>query len=77
MTTEDDENRDWDLKLMEVQWSLNNIENRITKSKPFDIIYKYTAEGLVNNPLAAEVVKLNEQKNICAKNTDFAELLKK
>jgi len=76
MTTEDEENKDWDLKLMEVQWSLNNSENRITKTKPFEIIHKYTAEGPVNNPLAAEIAKLNERKNTSVKNINPAELLK-
>jgi hypothetical protein len=62
MTTEDEENKDWHLKLMEVQCSLNNSENRITKTKPFEIIHKYAAEGAVNNPLAAEISKLNKKK---------------
>lgn len=76
MTTEDEENKYLDLKLMEVQWSLNNSENRITKTKPFEIIHKYTAEGPVNNPLAAEIAKLNKKKNTSVKDINLAELLK-
>lgn len=48
---------------MEVQWSSNNSESQITETKPFNLVHKYLAEGLVNNSLAMEVAKLNEKKN--------------
>lgn len=56
---------------MEVQWSLNNSENRITKTKPFKII-----SIPLNNPLVAEIIELNEKKNTSVKDIDLAELLK-
>lgn len=67
MTTEEEEDTDWDFKLMEVQWALNSSESRVTKRKPFDLVHKYLANGLINNPLAAEIVKLNKEKNYTSK----------
>jgi hypothetical protein len=61
---------------MEVQWSLNNSENRITKTKPFEIVHKYTAEGPVNNPLAAKIAQLNKKKKNSLKDINLTELLK-
>jgi transposase InsO family protein len=76
MTTEEEEDRNWDLKLMEVQWSLNNSESRITKNKPFNLVHNYLAEGLITNSLAVEVAKINEKKNQ-TKKVDPTILLKK
>lgn len=60
-STDDIECTDWDLTLMEVQWAINNSVHRITKCKPFEVMHKYRAEGLVNDPLAKEIEELNER----------------
>lgn len=60
-TTDGVECSDWDLTLMEVQWSLNNSVHRITKCKPFEVMHKYKAEGLNSDPLATEIEGLNER----------------
>lgn len=66
MTTTDPDNADWDLKLMEVQWAINNSKHRVTNCKPFSVVYKHITEGIHNNPLTREIAKLNEEKG----NTD-------
>lgn len=49
---------------MEVRWALNNSVHRITKCKPFEVMFKYKAEGLINDPLAKEIEKLNNKMGI-------------
>ena len=61
MITEENNNTDWDMRLVEVQWSLNNSINRITKLKPFDVIHRYSAAGITENPLINEIKQLNEK----------------
>lgn len=56
-----DDKTDWDMQLIEVQWSLNHCVSRITKCKPIDVIHNYTAEGLNENPLISEVKQLNKK----------------
>lgn len=45
MMTEEDDKTGWDMRLVEVQWSLNNSVSRITKCKPFNVIHNYSTEG--------------------------------
>lgn len=67
-STEGIECTDWDLTLMEVQWAINNSVHRVTKCRPFEIMYKYKPEGLINDPLAREVEKLNERMGMKSNN---------
>lgn len=59
--TKNSDNNDWHLRLVEVQWSLNNSTSRVTKCKPFDVIHRYSANGLAENPLISEIKQLNEK----------------
>lgn len=76
MTTDNDDDTDWHLKLMEVQRSLNSSESRVTKCKPFSVIYKYLVESLINNPVATEIDKINKTNNK-SKDTGPAEILQR
>lgn len=77
MSTEDSDNADWDLKLMEVQWSIINSQHRITGCKPFSVVHRYITEGITNNPLMREIAKFNEIKGITDGKLDPTEALKK
>lgn len=76
MTTENPDNTDWDLRLMEVQWAINNSKHRITNCKPFSVVYKHIAEGIHSNPLMREISKLNEQKGNVDGETDPTQKLR-
>jgi len=74
-TTDNEDNIDWDLKLMEVQWSLNNSES-YNQVKPFSVVHNYKAEGLVNNPLSTEIIRINEINNTKTTESKPAETLR-
>ena len=74
--TDSDENRDWDDKLWDVQWAINNCEHKVTKRTPYEVVFKNQAPGLFDNPLTREVMKLNREKAVEEPKEDIAELLK-
>ncbi|KAJ3662554.1 hypothetical protein Zmor_006897 [Zophobas morio] len=60
-STSDIEGNDWDVKLHEVQWAVNNSIHAVTKSSPFSLIYKYKRDGFSSNPLAREIKEVNDR----------------
>lgn len=50
LITEKNDKTDWDMWLVDVQLSFNSSINRITK-KPFDVIHRYSATGMIENLL--------------------------
>lgn len=74
--TEDNENRDWDEKLLDVQWALNNNSvHKVTKRTPYEIVFSNRAVGLHENPLTKEVHALNKEKGLEEAKTPVVELL--
>lgn len=63
-TVTNKEGDDWDEKLLDVQWAINNSEHRVTKRTPFEIVFHHRSRGVANNPLTAEIIKLNEELNV-------------
>lgn len=53
------EEEDWDEKLPEVQWIMNNTIHRATKQTPSEIIFTYKSIGLKENPLTVEIERIN------------------
>ncbi|XP_033226596.1 uncharacterized protein LOC117179065 [Belonocnema kinseyi] len=72
--TEDDENRDWDDKLWDVQWAINNGEHKVTKRTSYEVVFKNRTPGLLDNPLTREVITLNREKAV-EEPKDVVELL--
>lgn len=64
MITQVNDNTDWDMRLVKVQWFLNNSINRITKCKPFNIIHRYSSTGIIENPLINIIKQLNEKLGV-------------
>lgn len=62
--------RDWDYKLLELQWSLNNSVHRITQTRSSDIVFKYVKVELNESPLKEEIVELTKDKQKGAQETD-------
>ncbi|XP_025835272.1 nuclear factor NF-kappa-B p105 subunit [Agrilus planipennis] len=52
---------DWDEKLYEVQWGINNSVHSVTKRTPFSIIHTYRNSGLFGNPLTKEIQDINKK----------------
>lgn len=48
---------------MEMQWSLTSSESRVTKFKSFNVISKYLAQNLINNPLSDKIDQINKTNN--------------
>lgn len=60
-TTTNNEGHDWDKRLLDVQWAINNTEHRITKRTPYEIMYGRKGRGISDNPLTIEIMRLNEE----------------
>lgn len=73
------EDRCWDEKLFDVQWSLNNSVHRVTKCTPFELVFKHKAIGLHDSPLTLEIKHLNSElsKEDQANNDVVTDLLEK
>jgi len=52
------------MRFVEVQWSLINSINKITKCKPFEVIHRYRAAGMTESPLVIEIKQLNEKLGV-------------
>ena len=59
--TEHEEDRDWDEKLLDVQWAINNSVHRVTKRAPYEIVFNHRAVGRLDNPLTKEIQDLNRE----------------
>jgi len=42
----EEDNCDWDIKLMGIQWLFNDSFHKITKCKPFRVLHNYKVLGL-------------------------------
>ncbi|KYB25917.1 hypothetical protein TcasGA2_TC034104 [Tribolium castaneum] len=76
-STDDIEGSDWDEKLSEVQWAINNATHSVTKRTPFSLVRTYTRDGFTNNPLAAEIRDLNTRLNTEEEQNLVADRLKR
>jgi transposase InsO family protein len=76
-TTSNREGDDWDEKLFEVQWAINNSVHKVTKRTPFDIIFTYKGGGTVDNPLTLEIKQLNERLGTETEKEPVEELLER
>lgn len=74
-TTSNEEGSDWDDKLFEVQWAVNNCEHRVTKRTPYELIFKKKGVGMNTNPLTRELIELNESLNLEDERESVSELL--
>ena len=59
-TTANEVGNDWDDRLSEEQWAINNSEHRVTKRTPDELIYKKKGVGISTNPLTRELIESNE-----------------
>ncbi|KAK2575325.1 hypothetical protein KPH14_000818 [Odynerus spinipes] len=76
-TTCNREGDDWDTNILQVQWTINNIEHNITKPTPYKIIFKRKGIGVRTTPLTREILELNEQLNQADERESVTELLRK
>lgn len=58
------EGNDWDNKLYEVQWAINNSVHSVTKQTPFSLVHTYEHCCFAQNPLQDEIRKVNESIRI-------------
>lgn len=70
------EGEDWDEKLPEVQWVMNNTVHRVTKQTPSEIIFTYKSIGLKENPLTVEIERINLEVGNKRPEVDTEQLLK-
>ena len=73
--TEDEEDRDWDEKLLDVQWAINNSVHRIIKRTPYEVVFTQRNVGLLDNPLTREIVALNRDIGLEEEQESVEELL--
>lgn len=60
--TDDIDCENWDLKLLEVQWSINHTEHKVTKVAPTKINFRHKLNKPNQNMLNEEIEKVNEDK---------------
>ncbi|XP_033226608.1 uncharacterized protein LOC117179074 [Belonocnema kinseyi] len=72
--TEDDENREWDDKLWDVQWAINNGEHKVTMRTPYKVVFKNRTPRLLEKPLTREIITLIREKAV-EEPKDVVELL--
>lgn len=60
-STEKLEGYDWDDKLFQVQWAINDSVHNVTKRSPNEIVFNHKGFGISENPLTQEIVALNEE----------------
>lgn len=68
---------DWDSKISQVQWSLNNIEHSITKRTSYEIVFNKKGVGTYTTPLTREILELNEKLKLPDEREPVTELLSK
>jgi hypothetical protein len=61
MGSSDIQGSDWDYKLFDVQWAINNSIHAVAKRTTFSLVHSYKREGFVSNPLTAAIRKINDQ----------------
>lgn len=76
-TTCNQEGDDWDDYMLQIQWTVNNIEHSVTKRTPYEIIFGRKGVGIGTTPLTREILELNEQMNQKDERESVAELLRK
>lgn len=52
----------WDMKIGEVQWAINNSVHSVTRQAPASLVFRFECIGLGDNPLTAEILSLNEER---------------
>ena len=59
--TKHEGDRDWEEKLLDVQWAINNSVHRVTKRTPYEIVFNHRAVGQLDNLLTKEIQDLNRE----------------
>lgn len=75
--TKDVEHSDWDEKIYELQWAINNSTHRITKQTPAELIFNYKPIGTGDSLLTREIQKINDEFGVEIEKEDVSELLEK
>ena len=73
--TEEEEDRDWDKKILDVQWAINNSVHRIIKRTPYEVVFTQRNVALLDNPLTREIVALNRDAGSEEEQDSVEELL--
>lgn len=73
--TSDSEHYDWDEKIYDVQWAINNSTHRITKRTPAELVFNYKPIGKEDSALTRENQDINDRFGVEVKKEDVSELL--
>ena len=75
--TSDIDHSDWDERVYEVQWAINNSTHRITKQMPSELIFNYKSMGKQDSLLTREIQEINEEFGVQEEGKNVSELLQK
>lgn len=76
-TTLNEEGNEWNKRLFEVQWAVNNSGHRVSKRTPYELIFIKKGAGINTNPLTFELIELNKSLNSEEEKVSVSELLHK
>ena len=75
--TSDIDHSNWDERIYEVQWAINNSTHRITKQMPAELICNYKSMGKQDSLLTREIQEINEEFGVQEEGKNVLELLQK
>lgn len=75
--TSDEDHYDWDEKIFDVQWAINNSTHRVTKQTPAELIFNYRPIGMGDSLLTREIQEINEEMGNELEKENVTDLLQK
>ena len=61
---EDEDGRNWDKRIQQIQFALNDAENKTTRKTPHQLLFGYHPRNALQNQVALAVSKLNYPEDI-------------